>query len=253
MFVRESGDGPAVLLIPGCPMPADHFAELAVELAKTHRVLSPDLPGYGKTPPLSDDNLARTTEMLERMLLDRGVSRLSIVGASLGAYRAVALAVSGRLHVTALVSIGGFAHLPDEAREGFGQFAAAVRAGQVRQLEGVFLARMLSARFTETHADVVENVRSWLYVTSSDVLAAELAQMAALPDLRSRVAELRTKIVARAGELDAAAPPMLSEALVRASSNAQLEVVPQCGHLLLLEDREASFASIRQHLVAAGA
>jgi 3-oxoadipate enol-lactonase len=133
MYVRESGDGPVVLLLPGCPMPADHFAELAAQLARTHRVLSPDLPGYGKSP--GDGNLQRTTEVLERAMLDRSVSELSIVGASLGAWRALALAASGRLRVSLVISLGGFAHLPDEARAAFGQFAAAVRAGQLPALE----------------------------------------------------------------------------------------------------------------------
>ncbi len=251
MYVRESGDGPVVLLLPGCPMPAEHFAELAAELATTHRVLSPDLPGYGKTAAVGDKNLERTTEMLERAMLDRGVSQLSIVGTSVGAYRGLALAVSGRLRVTALVSIGGFAHLPDDVRAAFGQFAAAVRDGHVSALEGVFIARMLSATFAEAHADVVENVRSWLYLASSEALAAELDAIAALQDLRPQLLGLPTKIVARAGELDVAAPPAFSAALVAASSNAQLEVVPQCGHLLLLEDKEATFASIRGCLTAA--
>jgi pimeloyl-ACP methyl ester carboxylesterase len=90
-----------------------------------------------------------------------------------------------------------------------------------------------------------------LYLTSSDVLAAELDAIAALPDLRPHLSDRPAKLVARVGELDVAAPPELSEAMVGASSNARLEVVPQCGHLLLLEDREGTSASIRRGLVAA--
>jgi 3-oxoadipate enol-lactonase len=250
MFVRDSGEGPAVLLIPGCPMPAEHFAELAAELTKTHRVLSPDLPGYGKTPAVGANNLERTTELLESMLLDRGVEQLSIVGASLGAYRALALAASGRLRVTGVYSLGGFAHLPDEMRAAFGQFAGAVRGGLAAALEEVFVARMISAPFAASHADVVEQVRGWLYVASAEVLASELEAVAALPDLRPRLGDLPTKIVARAGELDVAAPREFSEALVHASAHARLEIAPACGHLLLLEDREATTASIQRWLTA---
>jgi pimeloyl-ACP methyl ester carboxylesterase len=248
MFVRENGDGPPVLLIPGCPMPAEHFMELIDELATDHRVFAPDLPGYGKTAALADDHLNRTTELLERTLLDRGVSHMSIVGASLGAYRGAALAASGRLRVTALYSIGGFVALPDDARAAFAQFAAAVRGGHVRVLEEVFVSRMLSAGFCSRHRDVVEMVTSWLYLTSPEVLADELAAIAELPDLRPRLRDLPTRVVARVGELDAAAPPALSEALVHASKHAALEVVPACGHLLLLEDRASTVASIRRCL-----
>jgi hypothetical protein len=42
MRVHESGSGPAVLLLHGCPMPPAHLFPLAAALAATHRVLVRD-------------------------------------------------------------------------------------------------------------------------------------------------------------------------------------------------------------------
>jgi pimeloyl-ACP methyl ester carboxylesterase len=131
-------------------------------------------------------------------------------------------------------------------RAGFGQFAAAVRGGHLRELEEVFVSRMLSQVFRETRPEVVDIVRSWLYITSPEVLADELDAIAHLPDLRARLRGIPAKVVARVGELDVAAPPASSEELARAFMHAELEVVPRCGHLLLVEDPVGTIASIRR-------
>lgn len=52
LYIREIGVGKPVLLLPGCPVPADHLVPLARELSNDRRVLLPDLPGYGDSPRL---------------------------------------------------------------------------------------------------------------------------------------------------------------------------------------------------------
>ena len=49
IFVRSGGAGPAVVLIHGFGDTGDMWVPLAVELAKTHRVIVPDLRGMGKS------------------------------------------------------------------------------------------------------------------------------------------------------------------------------------------------------------
>ncbi|MBI5514745.1 MAG: alpha/beta fold hydrolase [Deltaproteobacteria bacterium] len=44
---REAGEGPAVLLLHGWPTSSYLWREVLVPIARTHRVLAPDLPGFG--------------------------------------------------------------------------------------------------------------------------------------------------------------------------------------------------------------
>lgn len=52
-FVDE-GAGPPILLLHGAPLTALGFVRVIRELAKHHRVLAPDLPGFGRTPAPPD-------------------------------------------------------------------------------------------------------------------------------------------------------------------------------------------------------
>jgi hypothetical protein len=55
VFYREAGpaDAPVVLLLHGFPTSSFQYRELVPRLAQRHRVIAPDLPGFGFTavPP----------------------------------------------------------------------------------------------------------------------------------------------------------------------------------------------------------
>ncbi|WP_422029089.1 alpha/beta fold hydrolase [Roseovarius sp.] len=50
----EAGDGPPLLLLHGFPQTRALWARIAPELAQTHRVICPDLRGYGESGKLAD-------------------------------------------------------------------------------------------------------------------------------------------------------------------------------------------------------
>jgi pimeloyl-ACP methyl ester carboxylesterase len=51
--VLEGGDGPPILLLHGPSGYAAHWREVIPELAKTNRVIAPDLPGHGASEPFA--------------------------------------------------------------------------------------------------------------------------------------------------------------------------------------------------------
>src|ERR1700716_4326249 len=110
--MTETGSGPAVLLIHGVPGLAEDFAPLVEALAPSHRVFVATMPGYGQAPVLTEPHsMARVTSLLEDTLLARGVEKAALFGPSVGACRALALAMSGPISVTLIVALGGFAGL----------------------------------------------------------------------------------------------------------------------------------------------
>lgn len=78
----DEGRGPAVLLLHSGITDRRMWRPQLPTLAASHRVLTPDLPGFGRTPPTDggDDAPAAIVD-----LLDQGrIERAAVVGSSLG-------------------------------------------------------------------------------------------------------------------------------------------------------------------------
>lgn len=108
----ELGAGPPVVLLHGNMLRAEDFiaSGLLGELAKNHRVIAFDRPGYG----YSDRPLARlwTAEaqaaLIKRTLAQLGVNKPTVVGHSWGTLVALELALLPEVAVKRLVLISGY-------------------------------------------------------------------------------------------------------------------------------------------------
>jgi 3-oxoadipate enol-lactonase len=246
MFVRDVGSGRAVVLLHSSPGSAEQFRPLTEALRKTRRVLVPELPGYDRSPP-PPLSIAESQDLLEQTLLGLGVAEVDAVGFSLGGYRALRLALGSRVRVGTVVSLGGFASLADAHRAGLralADVAARLPGFDDPSFRALVVSMMVAPSFMSSNPDEVAEIAAWLDCTTPAALAAELRASAAAEDLEPRLPALRSRLVARVGELDAAAPPAYSRQMVAAVPGACLEIVPRCGHALLSEDAEATVRSV---------
>ncbi|WP_326595858.1 alpha/beta fold hydrolase [Streptomyces sp. NBC_01803] len=111
VFVAETGDGPPVLLLhgggPGASG-ASNYSRNIRELAKKHRVIVPDLPGYGRSGKGVDggDPFGYLADHI-RGLLDRlGLDKAHLVGNSYGGACALRLALDTPERVDRMVLMG---------------------------------------------------------------------------------------------------------------------------------------------------
>jgi pimeloyl-ACP methyl ester carboxylesterase len=247
LHVHDVGSGPAVLLLHGCPTTTRGFEPLVRHLSASRRVLVPDLPGYGASPPVSEPyDLDHVQEILERELANRGVDEVAVIGHSAGAYRAFALALSGRVRVTHVVSLAGVAGFDPDVRAGFKELARVVREGV--DLTSMWLGRMAGPGFSESHPADVGDVMAWLDAAPRSVVAAELEAFAEAADLRPRLFALTMPVLARVGDLDQAAPVACSQAIVDNVPGATLQIVAGRGHALFYEDSDATIEAVSRAL-----
>jgi pimeloyl-ACP methyl ester carboxylesterase len=241
---RESGSGPAVLLLHGSPSTSASLEPLAERLSASRRVLVPDLPGYAAAQPLPEPySYDRVRAILEEELVALGVSEVAVVGHSAGGYRALALALDARrVRVTAIVTLGGIAGVDDDARDAYRQFAAMMRAGL--DFGAMWLDRFTAPGFAARFPSRASGVMAWMSAAPREVLAAELEAFGGAPDLRPRLGEIAVPVTARVGALDVATPPACSEDIVRRVQHGRLQVVPGCGHALVDEDREGTVEAV---------
>jgi len=230
------GTGDPVLFLHGCPTSPDVLAPIAQAVAQTHRAIQIALPGYGASAPLAApftvaDIHAAIEATVAPLLQGR---KLTLVGFSGGGYHALALAARGQLATGRVICLAGLMSQTPAGRDGFRQFAAALRQGV--DLHGVAPDRFLSPAFKATHPEAARAVTAWLDATPP-------------VDLDDAVAALDVPIFARVGALDVAVGSAESERIVAAAKAGTLEVVPGAGHALVFEDLDGTTASVLRSLM----
>ncbi len=249
MFVREKGNGPAVLLLHGTPSSPHDFLPLVNRLTPKYRVLLPDMPGYGQSRfPPGDYTWARSIELVEEELQAREVTALdAVIGVGAGAHRALAIALNGRIPVRAVVSLGGFAGLDASMRTGLNGLAQVIKVVphlRDHTLQQFFVSRSLAPSYADSHPEETDRVMNWLNETTPFALGWELDALSHSEDLTPRLGGLKVPVLVRVGALDQTSPVALSEQLARALPNATLQVVPDTAHALLMEDLEPTVETV---------
>ncbi len=109
-FRTAGDDGPVLLLIHGMAGSSDTWLRCIDDLARTHRVVAPDLVGHGASDkPRGDYSLGAQASMLRDLLVALGHDRATVVGQSLGGGIAMQFAdqYPERVERLVLVSAGG--------------------------------------------------------------------------------------------------------------------------------------------------
>jgi len=110
---RVAGSGPPVVLIHGMLNSSSHWRAVALNLAREHTVIAPDLIGHGDSAaPRGDYSLGAHAASIRDLLAAIGIDRASIVGHSLGGGVAMQFFYQfpQRTERLILVSSGGLGH-----------------------------------------------------------------------------------------------------------------------------------------------
>jgi pimeloyl-ACP methyl ester carboxylesterase len=113
VIYRVAGSGPPVVLIHGMLNSSSHWRAVALNLAREHTVIAPDLIGHGDSAaPRGDYSLGAHASSIRDLLAAIGVDRASIVGHSLGGGVAMQFFYQfpQRVERLVLVSSGGLGH-----------------------------------------------------------------------------------------------------------------------------------------------
>ena len=246
-----SGDGPALLLLHAFPLGLFMWEAQAEALA-AHRVIRFDARGFGGSDPgqgaLTMEGIADDGALLLDQL---GVAKAVVGGCSMGGYAALAFV---RRHPQRLAGL----FLQDtragadteEAKTGRATLAAKVLAEGASAAVSAFLPKLLGETTWRERKALVDALQARILATSPQAIAAALHGLAARPDSRPTLAEVRVPTLVLVGAEDVLTPPAESEAMVAAIPGARLEVVPRAGHLANLERPDAVNAALSAFLTS---
>lgn len=252
MYIHEIGQGFPVVFLHGSPTPPNILEPIGRALSAQRTALIVHAPGYGQSPilpgSLQGPTLTAVEAEIEQALCSRGVTKAAFVGYSLGAYHALALAVRGVVQATKVVCLAGLASLGPKDREAYLGGAQLIRSGvDLRQL---LLQRMVSPGFAARHPELAQQVLSWPEATSLQNLANETEATGRCEDLLPTLSRIGAPVLARVGALDLATPKERSQEIVRAVRSGTLEVVPEVGHALTIEDLPGTIESVKRFLLS---
>jgi non-heme chloroperoxidase len=230
MAYRRRGQGEAVVLLHGWCLSGRMWMYQEEALSQTHTVVSPDLAGFGRSAGLAPPySLERYASDVAGLLDELQLERVTLVGFAFGAAVAMALAARGNPRIDRLVLIGvpsaayaPYARMPRAMRSDWPDFARRSAAAICRGDHSEATMRWLSAIFEGTELPVAIETVGVLEHFEPLSIAAEI--------------DVATLLVW--GADDDVVPLEVGERLAAAMPDARLAVLPDCGHLAVLDQKE---------------
>jgi 3-oxoadipate enol-lactonase len=251
LAVEDRGTGPAIVLVHGFPLDHSMWSGQVEHLARTHRVLAPDLRGFGQsgvtegcvTMQQYARDLAALLDALEI------TDPVAVCGLSMGGYVAFQFWEEFSARLAALILCD------TRANADSGQGAAERRAAAERvEREGAgvlvdgMLPRLFSPATRQTQPALIDAVRNTIVSNPRHGVAAAARGMAERPDMTARLDAIRCPVLVVVGADDAISPPAEMRALAAAIPGSRVAEIPRAGHMAPLEQPDAVNRAILKFL-----
>jgi pimeloyl-ACP methyl ester carboxylesterase len=243
LWTEESGSGEPVLLIHGLGASTYTWRSFLPNLARSYRTIAVDLKGAGKSDKPNDEayGILDQAALLKTFVEREALSRLTIIGHSMGGGVALALALDlNRTNPGALkrlVLISSVAYRQQLPYLGFmkkpflgsdGRFAL---PPEVLVYAGLYSSYYAPSKIT---FDAVRTYAHPLYEPAGQRALIKMAEQIVPPNLQRLVARYRTiqqPALVIWGAEDQVVPPSLGKKLAHDLANGRFEVVKDCGHV----------------------
>jgi pimeloyl-ACP methyl ester carboxylesterase len=244
----DNGSGIPLFLIHGYPLSRALWEPQTAGLADVARVLALDLRGHGGSDPgpgpysmsvLADDC---------RGFLDAlGIARPVVLGGlSMGGYVAFEFYRKYPQRIAGLILAATRAGADSpEAKANRDKAATTAREKGVGAIVETMLPKILSQRSFQTRPELVTHVREMMASTPLAAVLGDLAAMRDRADSTAMLAQIDKPTLILHGADDQLIPPAEAQAAGAAIPDARLQILPDAGHLLNLEQPEPFNEAVR--------
>jgi 3-oxoadipate enol-lactonase len=240
--IQAFGEGPPIWLLHSLLADAGSCLKLAELLRDSHRVLVPDLPGFGGSS-WAGPGLDATADALAAAMETPAV----VFGNGYGSFVALTLALLHPARVTKLILAGTGAAFSEPGREAFRFMAAAAEAKGLGAIADVAMRRLFAPDFQVAHPELLGERRARFLETEIAVFTGACTALAAL-DLRDAVRRLQVPTLIIVGAQDEATPPAMALELATLVPHAQLIELEGCAHVPQLQAPDRVMEAMRGFL-----
>jgi len=236
----DKGSGPVVVLLHGFCESKEIWKSFSESLSTSYRVICPDLPGFGESPLDTDiismEWFAAELHALFKLLQ---IKEYVFIGHSLGGYVGLALAEKYSIELKGLCLFHSTAYADSEERK------------TNRDRTYAFVKKYGAELFTQSFIEPLfllknrqilkESIIELKNIAKQSSEAGVLATTLAMRDRKDRtlvLAALQCPVLLIGGRNDATIPIEKLEEQAQLSSNIQLSVIGDCGHMGMYEQKE---------------
>jgi 3-oxoadipate enol-lactonase len=245
----ESGEGTPLFLFHSLLSDRASFDAIAPQLARSHRVIVPELPGFGGSKAVSG-GLAAVADRMAEAVIEAGGAEPIVLGNGYGGFVALQMAIRHPDIACKLILADCGAAFSEAGREAFRTMATVSKAKGLAAITDVAMRRLFAPEFQAAHPDLMQGRRDAFLKTDPEVLQAACAQLAEL-DLRPELSKVKMPVLVLVGEHDEATPPPMSHELAALLPNARLKILTGCAHVPQLQAPQAFLEAIGDFLTAA--
>lgn len=249
----------AIVLLHGFGTNSFEYRHWIGPLAKDYTVWAVDLKGHGSAPAPPDESYSPDdhAELVHRLIVQKDIRRLTLIGHSMGGGIALLVALrlldEGRLDRLVLIASAAYPQrLPP--------FVKLARMGRLTQWlfaiipKGALIRRVIrpivydpvkvGAAQVEAYAEPLRSAAHRLAIirTALQIVPEDLAEVT------ERYGEIEVPTLLLWGRHDRVVPLSVGEKLLAALPNSQLEILEECGHLPPEELPRESLKVLREFL-----
>ncbi|RYE93989.1 MAG: alpha/beta fold hydrolase, partial [Myxococcales bacterium] len=228
-FVSQ-GQGPWLLLLHAFPFDGRMWEPVVAELAQSHRLLIPDLRGFGRSRGLGPvKSIHQMADDVAELMRAQGITGAAVLGLSMGGYVAMALR---RQHPELVEKLLLCDTRPDaddaEARAGRAKQLAVLHGAGVGALVDSLLPRLVSAQAGEAVRERLRHIGIDQAVAS---LSGAVVAMRDRPDASDVLRSCTVPVLGLAGAQDAVSPPEVVRAMAELAPRGGYVEIDDVGHL----------------------
>ncbi|WP_280477302.1 alpha/beta fold hydrolase [Nocardia asiatica] len=257
---REIGDGPPLLLLHGSGPGVTGWRNFGANVpvfAQHYRTLVLEFPGFGVSDDFGAPHPMMSAQQAVGAFLDGlGLDRVRVLGNSMGGFVATDFALANPDRVDRLVTIGGigtpvFSAQPGEGIVRLSEFVEnPTREALIAWLHSmVYNSALVTEELIEerwqqaTDPATLENSRR-MYGKAALARMAEAVRSADTTPGWAKLGQITVPVLVTWGRDDRVSPVDMSLLPMRTLRNGEVHIFPNCGHWVMIEQKEAWEATV---------
>lgn len=235
------GTGEPVVLIHGVPADGSLWDNQVAFLANRYRIITPSLPGSGKSAPADNMSIDGMAAIIKNILDGEKISQAVIIGHSIGGYVSMALSDNYPEVVKALGLFHSSSYADsEEKKEARKKNISSIKNHGSYEFIKETLPALFCDAFRKEHSGSVEEMIEKYKNINPGSLAAYQQAMIDRPDRRNVLKKIVNPVLFIMGEYDKAIPLQDSLEQCHIPALSYIHILKNSGHFGMLEEVERS-------------